>query len=240
MTPRTARCRAAAHSRAMPHRRYLTALVVVIVAGAPSIAATSTTTVRTPRPCSTAIALRDRVPDEQMLGTKAFTVPLLLGTYPEYRYLEASDDDNGRARLVAALAEARAAHDGEGCSVDLFLLAHGDDFASWVEAIPPDQVPPLRLVYDTGAGDAAQGPRWLALGARSFVGHPGGNLAPVFYAYLLPAWLQGEPLGDIVASANRRTFATIMAARPYLGDDTGPLWRGTRAQLFGDIATRKR
>ena len=109
----------------MTHHRHVAALVVV-VASALSIAAMPTTTVRAQRPCTTAIALRDRVPDEQMLGTKLFTVPLLLGGYHGYRYLEATDDDDGRARLIAALAEARAENDGEGCSVDLFLLAHGD------------------------------------------------------------------------------------------------------------------
>lgn len=228
----------------MTHGRLLAALGVVVsctlaVAAVPSPTAPSTT-VRARRPCATAIALRDWVPAEQMLGTKLFTVPLLLGAYDSWHYLEATDVDDGRAGLAAALAEARAANDGEACTVDLFFLAHGDDFVSWVETMPTDQVPPLRLVYDTGAGDASQGPRWLALGARSFVGHPASNVAPVFYAYFLPAWLRGAPLGDVVTDANGSTFATIMAARPYLGDDTGPLWRGTRAQLFGDAATRKR
>ena len=223
----------------MTHHRHVAALVVV-VASALSIAAMPTTTVRAQRPCTTAIALRDRVPDEQMLGTKLFTVPLLLGGYHGYRYLEATDDDDGRARLIAALAEARAENDGEGCSVDLFLLAHGDDFASWVEAVSPDERPPLRLVYDTGAGDAAQGPRWLALGARSFVGHPGANLAPVFYALFLPAWIAGTPVEEAVAQSNERTFAVIQGARPYLREQTGSLWRGTRAQLFGHTGTRKR
>lgn len=204
------------------------------------MAALPTTTVRAQRPCATAIALRDHVPMEQMLGTKAYTVPWLMGGYDSYRYLEATDDDDGRARLVAALAAARAQRDGEGCSVDLFLLAHGDDFASWVEGMPAEQVPPLRLVYDTGAGDAQQGPRWLALGARSFVGHPGANLAPVFYAFFLPAWIGGAPIGDVVSESNRRAFAVIVGARPYLGEQAGALWRGTRAQLFGEASTGKR
>ena len=205
-----------------------------------SMAAVPTTTVRAKRPCATAIALRDRVPFEQMLGTKAFSVPLLAAGYDSYIYLEATADDDGRGRLLAALAAARAESDGEGCSVDLFLLAHGDEFVSWVEDMPAAQVPPLRLVYDTGAGDARQGPRWLALGARSFVGHPGANLAPVFYAFFLPTWIGGAPIGDVVSESNRRAFAVIVGARPYLGEQTGALWRGTRAELFGDATTAKR
>lgn len=223
----------------MLRARILAGLALVCLALC-TAAAVPSTTVRAPRPCTAAIALRDRVPAEQMLGTKLFTVPWLALSYDQVTYLEATDDDDGRARLLAALAAERAAQGGQGCSVDLFFLAHGDRFASWVEELPVEQLPPLRLVYDTGAGDAAQGERWLALGARAFVGHPGSNVAPVFYAFFLPAWLGGATVEDAVATGNARTFAVLKGARAYLGDESGALWRGTRAQLFGDARTAKR
>ncbi|MCC7073776.1 MAG: hypothetical protein IT383_20875 [Deltaproteobacteria bacterium] len=204
-----------------------------------TMAAVPSTTVRAPRPCTAAIALRDLVPAEQMLGTKLFTWPLLAASYDHVTYLEASDGDDGRVRVQAALAAERAAQGGEACSVDLLFLAHGDQFAAWVEELPKNELPPLRLVYDTGAGDATQGERWLALGARAFVGHPGNNVAPVFYAFFLPAWLGGATVEDAVASSNMRTFAILRGTRAYLGDESASLWRGTRARLFGDARTAK-
>jgi hypothetical protein len=205
------------------------ALVVVVAA----VTDSGTTTVRARRhECTVAIALRDFVPVEQMVGTMLFTRPLLAAGYDEHVYLEATDVDDGRERFVAAM---QRAHD-EDCTVDLFFLAHGGQFVSWVESIAVDQRPRMRLVYDTGAGDSSQGDRWIDVGARAFVGHPGGNVAPVFYAYFMPTWLGGASLTEAVAVANRKTFVTLDAARPYLGAETGALWRGTRAQMFGDVS----
>lgn len=207
-------------------------LVLSAIAGLTTAAvptSTTSTTVRARRDeCTTAIALRDKVPAEQMIGTMLFTRPWLAAAYDEHVYIEATEFDSGRRALLAALADAHA----EDCTVDLFFLAHGDDFVGWLERTLP--LPRLRLVYDTGAGDAAQGPRWLELGAQSFVGHPGANLAPIFYAYFLPAWVSGKSVEEAVIESNAKTFVTIDSARPYLGDQAGPLWRGTKAQWFGE------
>ncbi len=208
------------------------ALAMVVAA----VTDSGTTTVRARRhECTTAIALRDWVPAEQMLGTMLFTRPLLAAGYDAHVYLEATELDDGRARVIEALERAR----DDECTVDLFFLAHGDQFASWLEAMPMETRPRLRLVYDTGAGDAMQGERWLDVGARAFVGHPGANMAPVFYAYFLPSWVGGAALNEAVGTANRKTFVTLDAARPYLGAETGALWRGTRAQVFGDLALQR-
>jgi hypothetical protein len=205
-------------------------LALLVLASTSAATLAGETTVRARRhECVQAIALRDKVPLDQMVGTMLFTRPLLAAGYDAHVYVEATDDDDGRARVQAALARAR----DEDCTVDVFFLAHGDDFVSWLEAMPEDERPRVRLVYDTGAGDAQQGERWLDVGALSFVGHPGANMAPVFYAYFLPAWLGGAALNACVGEANRKTFITLDALRPYLGAETGALWRGTRAQLFG-------
>lgn len=212
-------------------RAHVLVLAGTVVVALATMGAVSSTTVRAPRhPCTAAVALRDHVPVEQKLGTEAFTVPLLHVGYDRVTYLTANEHDRRRDDVVEALRDAAEAK----CTVDLFFLAHGDDFVSWVAAMPEEERPWLRLVYDTGAGDARQGQEWLDVGARAFVGHPGANLAPVFYAFFLPAWIGGATLEDAVGGSNAKTFVVIDSARPYLGDDTGPLWRGTRAQLFGD------
>jgi len=192
----------------------------------------TTVTARRPSQCSAAIALRDHVPLEQKLGTQAFTVPHLSAAYDHVAYLTADEDDDARTAWRAALDTARRDH----CVVDLFFLAHGDDFVSWYASIPVNERPRLRFVYDTGAGDLRQGARWIDEGARSFVGHPGGNVAPVFYAFFLPAFLDGARLDQAVARANERTKKTIDAVRSFLADgEPEQLWRGTRAEIVGDV-----
>lgn len=219
----------------MPFRPSPVALALLAVAAATSGALPNETTVRASRdPCTVAVALRDLVPGEQMLGTMLFTRPLLAAGYDEHVYIEAGEDDDGRGRLLAAFDDAR---DRE-CTVDLFFLAHGDDFAGWVSARDV-ALPRLRLVYDTGAGGAAQGDAWIALGAEAFVGHPGANLAPIFYGSFLPAWIGGATVEQAVARSNRRTHDTMRRWRAVIGDDTESLWHGTRAIVFGDGATSR-
>ena len=78
---------------------------------------------------------------------------------------------------------------------------------------------------------------------KAFVGHPGGNIAPLFYVKFLPRWIAGQPLASAVAAANAETheamvsmpgraIATVtgwVSGRPV---DTGALWDGTEAQVF--------
>src|SRR5439155_23767070 len=107
---------------------------------------------------------------------------------------------------------------------------------AWVEAIAPDERPALRLVYDTGGGSASYGPRWLEAGAATFVGHPGGNLAPVFYAFFLPKYVGGESIERAVREANSATRDFIYSTGPLLAlagvGDRDELWRNTEAQIF--------
>ncbi len=204
----------------------LPAVVVVAVGGAAVQSALS----QPPVGCRTAIAYRDNVPLEQQLGTWAWTLPWLELSYDEVETFTATGGNNKRAELIEALAEA----DDDACEVDLYFFAHGADYVSWIERAP--QVPRLRLVYDTGAGDARQGPRWMKAGASAFVGHGGDNFAPVFFAFFLPAWITGSNVDDAIASANRKTLAVL----ERLGIDAdGRLWRGTEAIGYGNL-TRTR
>ncbi len=186
-----------------------------------------------------AVALRDAVPKYQQLGTEYFTEPRLEKAYARHWYLTAAPDDSQHDAFVAALTEATRDYP----EVDVFLLAHGNSYVRWVEELPSASRAKIRLVYDTGGGSATQGPQWLRVGVRAFVGHPGGNIAPLFYVKFLPRWLAGEKLEDAVASANAETheamvslpgkaIATVTGWVVGAPVDTAVLWDGTEAQLF--------
>ncbi len=188
--------------------------------------------VRRGGPCRAAVALRDRVPRFEQVGTHVFTEPLLAERYDAWAYITADDRDDGHARVVAALSAAQRA----GCSVDLFLLDLGRSYVPWVERMPPDERPALHLVYDTGGDGARYGPRWLALGAEMFVGHGGPNVAPVFYAFFLPKLVQGVDVDDAVTAANRATRDVLDGTGGLfawgMGMGREALWRSTEARVF--------
>ncbi|MDP2345255.1 MAG: hypothetical protein Q8O67_30200 [Deltaproteobacteria bacterium] len=176
--------------------------------------------------CRAAIGYRDNVPLDQQLGSWAWTLPWLVAGYDEVEIFTATASNDKRADWTDALADAA----DDNCEVDLYIFAHGDDYASWIEQAP--RRPALRLVYDTGAGDARQGHRWIAAGAGAFVGHPGGNIAPVWFGFFLPEWMTGSSVDDATATANAKTRTFIDT---FGIDASGRLWRGTKAVGFGDV-----
>lgn len=189
------------------------------------------------------VVIRDNVTPFQKWGSKTFT-ELYLGRYSEAVYLTEEDEDGPagkRPQLAAALRELASRHQ----AVDLFLLAHGNRYVRVVEQLDPGTRSRLRLVYNTGGGDAEQGGRWIVLGARAYVAHPGGNVAPLFYAFFLRAWTSGVPLAEAVGSSNEETRKLLLegpsglvagAAAEHAGSSAAELWRGTEALLFGDRA----
>jgi hypothetical protein len=188
-----------------------------------------------------AIAFRDDVPGYQKVASEKYALHYLEGAYEAVEYLEATPTDDGQARLLAAITAAAAKHD----TIDLFFLSNGNRYDLWVNTLPPPVRAKLHLVYNTGAGDARQGSTWLSLGARAYVGHPGGNVAPLFLTYFLPRWVKGVDLRTAVDESNRETKDDLtgsLAKRVFGVVDTvgGPhldqakLWAGTEAQLYGD------
>lgn len=146
-----------------------------------------------------AVALRDHVIPFQQWGTKLFTLPHLESAYDHVYYLTEAIPGDQHDAMVADLEQALREND----EVDLFLLAHSNRFIYWASEVPPELREKLRLVYNTGCGDAVQGPSWLALGARAYVGHPSSHsLSPIFYVYFLRRWVRGWSLGDAVSAAN--------------------------------------
>lgn len=146
-----------------------------------------------------ALALRDDVPDYQKGFTAQFTVPRLRENYDAYWYFTQSRESDQRTAFIKALDQATRTYD----TVDVFFLAHTNRFIDWVAVLPADQRRKIRLVYDTGCGDAKLASEWLDLGVHSFVGHGDENIAPVFYVSFLPAWLDGVGADEAVARANK-------------------------------------
>lgn len=196
---------------------------------------------KTAGPRIAAVALRDDVPGYQQWATERFTVPVLEDAWDAHTYLTATPSDSRETEFLEALRHHAASAD----AVDVFLLAHGNRYDTWAAKLDPVTRAKLRLVYNTGAGDASQGPHWLALGAKAYVGHPGNNVAPVFYQSFLRAWAKGRVLKDAVKDANAETRGSLtngvtVTALEVLEQAGGPrlnastLWRGTEAQLDGD------
>jgi hypothetical protein len=173
-----------------------------------------------------AVAIRDDVVAFQKWGTRAFTLPYLERGYDRVWYFTSGPGRDGRAELGAAVAE--AARSAE--TVDLFLLAHGNDYVATIEGLDRAATARLRLVYNTGCGDADEATRWRALGADAFVGHVGTSESPVFFVYFLRRWLAGDRLGEAVAASNA---ATARLLSPVAWAEGGESVDGTRAVLDG-------
>ena len=198
---------------------------------------------RPPPPSLThaAVAFRDDVPGYQKVASQKYALHNLDGTYDSVVYLEANPADDGQVRWQEAVRAAAAGFD----TVDLFFLSNGGRYELWARPLEAPVRAKLRFVYDTGAGDARQGSGWMALGARAFVGHPAGNVAPLFLGYFLPRWVKGVELRKAMDEANKETKSDLTGTLakgvvgvldsvggPHL--DTPKLWAGTEAELYGD------
>lgn len=211
------------------------ALVILLVAGC------SQSKPSGPRPRVAAVAIRDTVPGYQQWSTEKFTVPKLEDGYDAHWYLTESRRGEKHQEFVDALSEACLKHD----AVDVWLLAHGNQYIDWVQELTEAERAKLRLIYDTGGGDSYVGPQWLKLGAKAFVGHPSSNVAPLFYARFLPAWLEGKPLRDAVDEANKAmksdldsTVARLIEKAAGKPGDLKRLESGTDADVFGDVSLK--
>ena len=196
-------------------------------------------TTRTPHAPRAAIAIRDDVIAFQKWGTRSFTLPALDRGYDRVWYFTESEGNGARAAFVTAVAEACA----EYGTVDLYLLAHGNRYVDAVAALGPEHTSALRLVYNTGCGDADQSSRWLAIGADAYVGHVGVSQSPVFFVYFLRRWVAGVALGEAVVEANARTarvlgvvarFGLSAADTAELIADTAAVCTGTGSMRIGE------
>jgi len=174
-------------------------------------------TVRTPHAPRAAIAIRDDVIAFQKWGTRSFTLPVLERGYDRVLYFTEYGGTETRDAFVAAVAEACAAY----ATVDVYLLAHGNRYIDTIERLGAERTASLRLVYNTGCGDADQSTRWLAVGADVYVGHVGTSQSPVFFVYFARRWVAGATLADAVADANAATGRILALVGRVALDDAG-------------------
>ena len=178
-----------------------------------------------------ALAIRDDVTPFQKWGSKIFTEGYLQRHYASASYFTQSASDSREAEFTECLSRALERYE----AVDLFLLAHTNQYIDWVAALPPEQLQRLRLVYNTGCHNLDQGPHWLELGADAYVGHPGESSSSVFYVYFLRRWCRGWPLQRNVEASNwlmDRAFRKY-ALLPFHDADPAELMRESTSVLHG-------
>ena len=146
-----------------------------------------------------ALAIRDNVTPFQKWGSRQFTWPYLSASYDATWYFTQTNADSSKEAFLERLQEALERYP----EVDLYLLAHHNHYVDWVAQVPAAARSHLRLVYNTGCRNLKQGPRWLNLGAKAYVGHPGESASPVFYVYFLRRWTRGHTLGEAIDESNR-------------------------------------
>ncbi len=146
-----------------------------------------------------ALAIRDNVIPFFKWGTLLFTRRYLQKYYDESWYFTQAARDDGKEAFIAVLEEALETHP----VVDLFLLAHSNNYIKWVQPLPEDLRRRIRFVYNTGCRNKGQSDAWLALGADTYIGHPGESQSPFFYFFLLRHWTRGESLGKALEIGNR-------------------------------------
>ncbi len=158
-----------------------------------------------------ALAIRDNVSPFQKWGSKTFTWQYLNRYYDAAWYFTQSDSEDLEQEFLSCLDKALQHYP----NVDLFLLAHGNQIINWVAKLPVERRRRIRLVYNTGCYDLPQGPQWLNLGARAYVGHPGKSASPVFYFFFLRRWSRGYTIQEALAEANGLMRLTLKRIEPF-------------------------
>ena len=146
-----------------------------------------------------AIAIRDNVSPFQKWGSKQFTLPYLDKYYDAAWYFTQAFRGDCKDTFLSTLDTALQRYP----EVDIFLLAHSNQYIAWVAEVPSERRRHIRLVYNTGCRDLRQGDSWLDLGAKAYVGHPGVSASPVFYFFFLRRWTRGSTLHDAMDESNR-------------------------------------
>lgn len=186
----------------------------------------------TPNARCAAIALRDNVTPFQKWGSRNFTIDNLNGAYARTWYFTQNPEYNRKAEVMEALNRALTEYD----AVDIFLLAHGNRFYEWVREIPAERRAKLRLVYNTGCENLDQNRLWLALGAKTYVGHPGVSMSPIFYVFFLRRWTSGWTVAEATREGNVRMRGVLgrvqFASAGIL--DADAFYRASEAAVFGD------
>ncbi|MBL7728561.1 MAG: hypothetical protein JNM68_12780 [Dinghuibacter sp.] len=152
-----------------------------------------------------AIAIRDAAPGYLQWGTEHFTVPYLEKYYTDWYYINEEPGNNHKKAFQNALITALKKY----TTVDLYLLAHTNNYYKWVREIKPALRKNLRLVYNSGCEDLNQANTWLKLGAQTYIGHPGRSASPLFYFYFLRRWTRNGSIEHAVRTANNGMYKLL-------------------------------
>lgn len=147
-----------------------------------------------------AIAIRDNVRPFEKFGSRLFTWSNLHNVYEHVIYLTEYSKGEKHLEFVRGLDALLNKHD----HVDIFLLAHANEYFRWVMEIDSVKRKKIRLVYNTGCSGNTQKDIWLELGARTYVAHKSSeSISPVFYFYFLRRWCAGQLVTNAVQDANK-------------------------------------
>lgn len=183
-----------------------------------------------------ALAIRDNVTPFQKWGSEVFTWRYLSRYYGAAWYFTQSKKGDLEKEFVACLDSAlqRYPH------VDLFFLAHTNEYIKWVEQLPAERRQRLRLIYNTGCHNLPQGPAWLELGAKTYVAHPGLSESSIFYYFFLRHWTRGGSVQEAMDSSNRLMERTFRQFEWITSGRWKAAWlmNESTASCFGDAQLR--
>ncbi|MBL9086616.1 MAG: hypothetical protein JNM10_05700 [Planctomycetia bacterium] len=171
-----------------------------------------------------ALAIRDVVDPVEIAATWAFVGPRLARAYGEVRSVTERLDDDGEARrrFVADFRALAAAYP----EVDVYCLAHGNDYVDLLRDVPRELTARLRVVYNSGCTCGAQAGDWLALGADSYVAHPEIAAHAPFFFYFARRWWAGATLAEAATAAQAQADAFFERLVPLGGG-----WHEARDQV---------
>ena len=179
-----------------------------------------------------AVAIRDNVSPFQKWGSEVFTLRYLERYYGGSWYFTQSKKGDLEAEITSCLEDALEHYR----YVDLYLLAHSNEYVEWVARLPAQRRQRLRLVYNTGCHNKSQGPQWLELGAKAYVGHPGESWSSVFYYFFLRHWTRQGTIQEAVDRSNHLMDTTLREWEAItLGHwAAAPLMENSVASRYGD------
>ncbi len=183
-----------------------------------------------------ALAIRDNVTPFQKWGTDLFTRGYLKRYYGASWYFTQSKRGDQEEEFVACLNKALEQYP----AVDLYFLAHTNQYIRWVARLPEERRQRLRLVYNTGCYNLPQGPDWLKLGAKTYVGHPGQSSSEVFYYFFLRRWTRGYPLQRALHESNEHMEAVFRRLQTITRGRVNADWlfKESKAVCYGDAHVR--
>lgn len=149
-----------------------------------------------------AIAVRDHVAAYQKTATKLFTKLYLKRLYDDLIYIEEKKTGEQQQKFITGLLRLLTNYD----SVDVYLLAHGNNMIVWLNGIDKKLTRKIRLVYNCGCGNAQQYEAWANLGVKYYLAHKGEkSLSPIFFYFFIRKRAKRRSFDKSIAAANKHT-----------------------------------